>query len=130
MYWTIMLRYGMQSGLTIQMIPTAIYWGYVLTMGTSEGNLHALWSARNDLCGRYVQESDSLSTRQAVVSKPPVVFFSQYGNYSLHKLCDTVNISTFYLVGREVYPDENPLGGEWPVGVPCTGGDAGAGIYY
>ena len=103
------------------------YWGYVLTMGASEGNLHALWSARNYLSGRYVQGSDSSSTRQAVVSKPPVVLFSQNSNYSLHKLCDMVNIPTFFSVGREVYREENPLGGEWPVGVPCTGGDTGPG---
>jgi histidine decarboxylase len=25
------------------------YWGYVLTMGSTEGNMHALWSARNYL---------------------------------------------------------------------------------
>ena len=31
------------------------YWGCVLTMGTTEGNIHALWSARNYLSGRYIE---------------------------------------------------------------------------
>lgn len=29
------------------------YWGYILTMGSTEGNLHALWSARNYLSGFF-----------------------------------------------------------------------------
>ena len=37
------------------------------------------------------------------------------------------NVPMFHVVGREQYPNENPLGGVWSQGVPCTGGDAGPG---
>ena len=101
------------------------YWGYLLTMGSTEGNLHALWNARNYLLGTVmVKKGDhgpSMST------KVPVVFFSSNTNYSLYKCCNLVNIPTFDSVGRDMYPSENPLGGEWIPGVPCTGGDAGPG---
>ena len=98
------------------------YWGYVLTMGSTEGNLHALWSARNYLSGSFTSSQGS-----AIVSKVPVAIFSQNSNSSFHKLCDVVNFLTFDCVGREYYPHDNPLGGEWTAGVPCTGGDAGPG---
>ena len=111
------------------------YWGYVLTMGSSEGNIHALWSARNYLAGRYVQtatnggdHSGTCDTTSSALSKEPVVFFSQNSNSSLPKLCDLVSISAFDVVGRDTYPNENPLGGDGVPGVPCTGGDEGPGI--
>ena len=33
------------------------YWGYTLTMGSTEGNLHAMWNARNYLSGKYMDET-------------------------------------------------------------------------
>ncbi|MDR0383030.1 MAG: hypothetical protein LBH50_03490, partial [Spirochaetaceae bacterium] len=30
------------------------YWGYILSMGSSEGNLYALWNARDYLQGKYL----------------------------------------------------------------------------
>ena len=107
------------------------YWGYVLTMGSTEGNMHALWAACNYLSGKDTrsmeQEVDWVSSSTSVITKPPVVLFSQNGHSSLAKLCDVVNIPTFDVVGQESYADENPLGGEWVAGVPCNGGDAGPG---
>ena len=35
------------------------YWGYVLTMGSTEGNMHAMWSARDYLSGKYIQHPRS-----------------------------------------------------------------------
>ena len=60
---------------------------------------------------------------------PPVVSFSQNTNFSLSKLANLVGLKQFHEVGsyREMYPHENPLGGEWKEGVPCSGGDAGPG---
>ena len=87
-------------------------------MGSTEGNMHALWSAP----GTYESESKNPS-----FSKAPVVFFSQNSSFSLIKLCNLVNISTFDVIGNELYPDDNPLGGKWMPGVPCDGGDAGPG---
>ena len=95
------------------------YWGYVLTMGSSEGNLHALWSARNYL----TLESSNMDNPAA----QPVLFFSQNANFSICKLADIVGLMQFHQVGEELYPDQNPLGGDWVQGVPCTGGDAGPG---
>ena len=60
-------------------------------------------------------------------SKKLVVFFCQNSNSSLPKLCDLVNIPMCNVVGLEKYPSENPLGGDWVFGVPCTGDDAGPG---
>ena len=89
------------------------YWGYVLTMGSSEGILHALWSAR-----KYLTSG----------SEPqPLLFCSQSSNFSIAKLADIVGLKPFHEVGVELYPDQNPLGGDWAKGVPCTGGDAGPG---
>ena len=95
------------------------YWGYVLAMGSSEGNLHALWSARNYL-------KSGLTNINSLVAEP-VLFFSQNTNFSIAKLANIVNLKQFDDVGRELYPDQNPLGGDWVKGVPCTGGDAGPG---
>ena len=107
------------------------YWGYVLSMGSSEGNIHALWSARNYLSGRYEEIVNTHEIHRKsppiVKSKAPVVFFSRNSNASLSKLCNLVNISTFDAVGRELYPEECPLGGEWLPGVPCEGGNEGPG---
>ena len=89
------------------------YWGYVLTMGSSEGNLHALWSARNYLTPGAAAE--------------PVLFVSQNANFSIAKLADIVSLKQFYEVGRDIYPDQNPLGGDWVEGVPCVDGDTGPG---
>jgi histidine decarboxylase len=94
------------------------YWGYVLTMGSTEGNMHALWSARNYL---------TVESTHGEASMPPVLFFSQNTNFSLSKLANLVGLKQFHEVGRGMYPHENPLGGEWKEGVPCSGGDAGPG---
>ena len=120
------------------------YWGYVLTMGSTEGNMHAMWNARNYLSGKYVQilkskdrELGTVNTTFNVVkgilptanpnSMTPVLIFSQNSNFSLSKVSDIVNLLPFNVVGEDKYPNENPLGGEWVEGVPCTGGDAGPG---
>ena len=95
------------------------YWGYVLTMGSSEGNLHALWNSRNYLT--FSSPNMDMSVAE------PVLFFSQYANFSIAKLANIVNLKQFHLVGTELYPEQSPLGGDWVKGVPCTGGDAGPG---
>ena len=95
------------------------YWGYVLAMGSSEGNLHALWSARKYL-------TTGLSNMDGSAAQP-VLFCSQYANFSIAKLANIVNLKQFHEVGVELYPDQNPLRGDWVKGVLCTGGDAGPG---
>ena len=92
------------------------YWGNVLTMGSSEGNMQALWGART-----------YLTTYSSADDKSPVLLFSQYTNFSLKKLANILKLKQFDEVGREQYPGENPLGGEWVSGVPCTSGSTGPG---
>ena len=92
------------------------YWGYV-TAGSAEGNIHAMWNAR-----------DHLSRCSQGSSKPyPVVFYSRDSNHSLRKAAGVTNLSPFDVVGSELYPNENPFGDKWEEGVPCVWGDAGSG---
>ena len=115
------------------------YWGYTLTMGSTEGNLHALWNARNYLSGKYVNEESKgiLSNyhySQCIlpVDNPnafsPVVFYSQEVHYSFMKATEALVIPSFYEIGSQKYPSECPLGSDWPLAVPCEGGDGGSGI--
>ena len=117
------------------------YWGYILTMGATEGNLHALWNARNYLSGKYMinsveQSKSSLSNyhyNQCVCPTgnlnafSPVVFYSTEAHYSIMKATETMVVPSFNEVGSQKYPDKCPLGGKWPLAVPCTGGDSGPG---
>jgi histidine decarboxylase len=120
------------------------YWGYLLTMGSSEGNLYGLWNARDCLSGRLLQrqqragqggDGEIVYTRaarrdgQSPNAFHPVAFFSQDTHYSLTKAVRVLGIDTFHEVGRDRYPDENPLapGTPWPREVPSVGGAAGTG---
>ena len=114
------------------------YWGYVTTMGSSEGNLYGIWNARDYLQGKFMMTdvTDKIPTTlyvQAKASKghenafTPVAFYSEDSHYSLIKSVTVLEIKTFYQLGNELYPDECPLGGDWPSEVPSEGGDAGPG---
>ncbi|NYH77708.1 histidine decarboxylase [Actinopolyspora biskrensis] len=82
------------------------YWGYVLTLGGSEGTIQALWSARERL--------------GASSSGPePVLFYSEAAHYSLPKVAGMLKLSTFAESGRRDYPGECPL--------PWSGDDAEVG---
>ena len=48
-------------------------------------------------------------------------------HYSIMKAMEAMAVPTFYEVGMEKYPRECPLGTDWPLAVPCEGGDAGSG---
>ena len=102
------------------------FWGYILSMGSSEGNIHAMWSARNYL------KTQKLHIKEAAeggidASCIPVVFYSQESNHCLKKAADITNLTPFNIVGSQLYPNQNPLGGKWEEGVPCNSGDAGPG---
>ncbi|MFD8996256.1 pyridoxal-dependent decarboxylase [Streptomyces abikoensis] len=120
------------------------YWGYLLTMGSSEGNLYGLWNARDFLSGRLLRrevDPGTPSTSGAVYTQAarqegqsphayhPVAFFSQDTHYSLTKAVRVLGIDTFHEVGSTRYPDENPLGPgtPWPTEVPSVGGMNGTG---
>jgi len=131
------------------------YWGYVLTMGSTEGNLYGLWNGRDYLAGKVLlEDSDTdddawrssrsggvqragrrLVYQQARVDpeKPnaytPVAFYSQDTHYSVIKAMRVLDIHTFYALGMERYPSENPLspGRPWPREVPSRKGALGPG---
>lgn len=114
------------------------YWGYTLTMGSTEGNLHAVWSARNYLSGKYMNESSesplSNYCYRQYRSSPdnpnafsPVAFYSNETHYSIMKAIEVVMVPSFHEMGVQKYPEECPLGTDWPLAVPCEGGDAGPG---
>jgi histidine decarboxylase len=115
------------------------YWGYVLTMGSSEGNLYGLWNARDYLSGKLLRrqhrgtggEAPSVVYTQALRREgqsphayEPVAFFSQDTHYSLTKAVRVLGIDTFHSVGSSRYPEENPLGPgtPWPTEVPSVDG--------
>lgn len=121
------------------------YWGYLLTMGSSEGNLYGLWNARDYLSGKLLRQQgdrrDGNGTATVTYTQAlrqegqsphayhPVAFFSQDTHYSLTKAVRVLDIDTFHTVGSTRYPDENPLGPgtPWPTEVPSVGGTAGDG---
>ncbi|KJK58115.1 hypothetical protein UK12_12295 [Saccharothrix sp. ST-888] len=118
------------------------YWGYVLSMGSTEGNMYALWNARDYLSGkaliqpptgpsgalRYVQAPSEPSNPNAY---RPVAFYSEDTHYSFAKAVHVLGVETFHAVGTEQYPDECPLAGptaeprEWPAEVPSRSGPSG-----
>lgn len=132
------------------------YWGYVLTMGCTEGNLYGLWNARDYLAGKVLlddpetapgaaapAEENSLLDRmrrllwhQAPVPPgnphafTPVAFYSEDTHYSVIKIMRILGIHTFYELGTHLYPGQCPLpgsGGSWPQEVPSEGGALGPG---
>ncbi|WP_406112732.1 histidine decarboxylase [Kitasatospora purpeofusca] len=87
------------------------YWGYMLSMGSTEGNMYALWNARDYL------------TRPG--APRPVAFYSEDTHYSFAKAVRVLGVDTFAAVGAADYPGECPLGGDWPAEVPSMPGPSG-----
>lgn len=112
------------------------YWGYILSMGCTEGNLYGLYNARDYLAGRalYREPNGSVNCIQALTprDKPnaylPVAFYSEDTHYSIIKAVRTLAIDTFDQIGKTQYPGQCPFdGGQWPWAVPSQGGDRGPG---
>lgn len=128
------------------------YWGYVLTMGSTEGNLYALATARDYLSGRkligdpggvnpqmvYVQAATPASAvptardGAAPTADPrnayrPVAFYSEDTHYSVIKAVRTLAIDTFGAIGTAEYPNQCPIADRWPLEVPSKGGPDGSG---
>lgn len=115
------------------------YWAYMLSMGSTEGNMYALWNAREYLSGkaliqsltappRYVQATPD---RQNPHAHRPVAFYSEDTHYSFAKAVRVLGVESFHVVGREEYPDQCPLSHpltgqrEWPAEVPSRPGPSG-----
>jgi histidine decarboxylase len=87
------------------------FWGYVLAMGSTEGNMYALWSARE-----YFRVSQ---TTQKKICEP-ILYYSQESHYSLEKCAYILGLTTFQEMGDKYYPGQCPVtaDGTWPQGVP------------
>ncbi|MEV2279265.1 pyridoxal-dependent decarboxylase [Nocardiopsis sp. NPDC049922] len=113
-------------------------WGYVLSMGSSEGNIYGLLNARDFVSGKYLlmerMEPDSQIPRMAMAqaepvgdnpnATAPVIFFSQDSHYSVAKSAHTLGIPTFGEMGNDPARDYRQdakavMGTEaWPTEVP------------
>lgn len=112
------------------------YWGYVVSMGSTEGNLYGMYNARDYLAGKrlwreptggltYIRPTDHPTNPNAY---RPVAFFGEDTHYSIVKIVRALVIPTFYEIGEREYPGQCPLeGGVWPKEVPSTGGNGGPG---
>jgi len=129
------------------------YWGYVLTMGSTEGNLYGLWNARDYLAGKVLLDDPKTAARAAAMAAnglpgralrkliwhqapapadnpnayTPVAFYSEDTHYSIIKIMRILGIQTFYELGSNLFPGQCPLGDPWPEEVPSKGGAAGPG---
>lgn len=109
-------------------------WGYVLSMGSTEGNLLALWEARDYLRGEPLRltRKNAASWRHRSPTGSPalgwdhvVAFFSGDTHYSIRRALDIIDVPTYAEVGDERYPDRCPItpDGKWPASVPSRGKD-------
>ncbi|UCE17086.1 MAG: histidine decarboxylase [Gemmatimonadota bacterium] len=116
------------------------YWGYVLSMGSTEANVYGLFNARDYLKGRALIEdpeteplekkfmyADPLSKPDNPNAYKPIVFYSQDTHYSVVKAVRILELTTFYQEGRMKYPGQCPIteNGEWPKEVPSQDIDNG-----
>ncbi|MBC3842733.1 histidine decarboxylase [Streptacidiphilus sp. 4-A2] len=118
------------------------YWGYVLSMGSTEGNMYALWNARDYLSGKPLLRPSSAAWDGVAAgagagglagpnSRRPVAFYSEDTHYSFAKAVCVLGVETFHAVGSEQYPGECPLSGpageprDWPAEVPSRSGPSG-----
>lgn len=131
------------------------YWGYVLTMGSTEGNLYGLWNGRDYLAGKCLLADPDAEQTAAAASQGgclqcvpqrivyqqaeppadnpnafrPVAFYSEDTHYSIIKAVCVLGIQTFYEVGTQEYPNQCPITADkkWPKEVPSVGGGGGPG---
>lgn len=122
------------------------YWGYILSMGSSEGNIYGLWNARDYLAGRKLQVDASSgrigftnylepmlnNTIYSNNAYTPLAFYSEDTHYSIIKFMRVLGIATFNEIGEKYYKGQNPLDpdGNWAhtKEVPSTGGSGGPGM--
>lgn len=116
------------------------YWGYVLSMGSTEGNLYSIMQARDYLKGRPLYEArqrepdhelaGAWAAPDQAVDNPnayrPVAFFSEDRHYSIFKALNAMEIPTYGDIGEQEYPGQCPIteSGEWHKYVPSTTGNS------
>jgi histidine decarboxylase len=112
------------------------YWGYVVSMGSTEGNLYGMYNARDYLAGKRLwrEPAGNLTYIRPLphATNPnayrPIAFFSEDTHYSIVKIVRALAIPTFFEIGENEYPGQCPInGGRWPREVPSSNGNAGSG---
>lgn len=93
------------------------FWGYVLSMGATEGNMYALWSARE-----YLYKLKKFEYGLKKNNLDPVVFFSEESHYSIKKCTNILGLKTFQEMGNNCYPNMCPIteDGSWPYAIPVN----------
>ncbi len=134
--------------------PSNRYWGYVLSMGFTEGNIYGLYNARDYLKGRMLiqkkndprknfdrfargketplEDTVCLCSCEEDKDKNPILFFSEDAHYSIVKGARVLGINTFHEEGEKHYPGDCPITqhldgnskGKWPEGVPSHAFDS------
>lgn len=121
------------------------YWGYVMSMGSTEGNIYALYNGREYLSGgKLIADPDAnakamhklkrgkhaLEKTYAHIrpkdyyKKPnkykPIAFYSEDTHYSVIKGVSMISVTSFAEEGRLHYPGCCPItnDGSWPDEVP------------
>lgn len=104
------------------------YWGYILSMGSTEGNLYAVLSARDYLAGFSLVVDDvekeealclpNVYNEESPNKYIPVAFYSEAAHYSLAKAVHAMGVKTFSQIAKENDKWVCPLGGAWPDSVP------------
>ena len=122
--WNVTMR-DIQKDNNLQLQDPEAYWGYVLSMGSSEGNIMATWMGRDYVGGKYLivdkhhsrtvsRQGKLLKTFRTKVEKgnsesdvllPTVFFTSSAAHYSVLKAAVLMNVSSFADLGNELYPD-------------------------
>lgn len=97
------------------------YWGYVLSMGSTEGTMFALWNARDYLSGKPLLHQAVWSSGD---TPEPVIFCSEDTHYSVAKSASVLNMATFHDLGARRFPGECPVtdDGSWPRAVVSQDG--------
>lgn len=121
------------------------YWGYVMSMGSTEGNIYALYNGREYLSGsKLVTDHDSHEKTMAKLRRgkfavkkthtsvqpidyfdsnnkyKPIAFYSEDTHYSLIKGASVCSVTTFAEEGNRNYKSLCPItdDGHWPDEVP------------
>lgn len=76
------------------------YWGYVLSMGSTEGNMYAFWNARDYLSGKQMMHDPDKGLAYFQAAAPrnqnafkPIAFYSADSHYSILKLLVVLDIT-------------------------------------
>ncbi|PRO67234.1 pyridoxal-dependent decarboxylase [Alkalicoccus urumqiensis] len=118
------------------------YWGYTLSMGSTEGNVYGIWNARDYLAGKTLLSDTHAESRAEAASREgrparvedgmnyeqaeaapqsphayqPVAFFSQDTHYSIVKAMRVLAFDTFSEVGSRNYPCPLRFPEDYPAG--------------